>query len=182
MNYLSADNIAKSFGDNWLLKNVTIGLSRGDKMALIGAEGTGKTTLMTILAGITPTDEGNISIRKDIRVGHLDQAPDFDPELPVMQVLFSGNNPVAEIVKQYEHAIPAADDEKLMATLERMDAVQAWDFEARAKEILGKLGIHDVDVKVGTLSGGQRKRVALAKILIETPDLLILDSRPTTWI
>lgn len=88
MNYLSAENISKSFGDNWLFKNVTLGLSRGDKVALIGANGTGKTTLMTILAGITPSDEGNVSVRKDIRVGYLDQAPDFPDEFPVMEVLF----------------------------------------------------------------------------------------------
>lgn len=175
MNYLSAENISKSFGDNWLFKNVTLGLSRGDKVALIGANGTGKTTLMTILAGITPSDEGSVSVRKDIRVGYLDQAPDFPDEFPVMEVLFSGNNPTAQIVKEYEHALHIGDNQKLMDTLEQMDALQAWDFEAKVKEILGKLGIQDVDKTMGTLSGGQKKRVALAKILIETPDLLILD-------
>lgn len=175
MNYLSAENISKSFGDKWLFKDLTIGLSRGDKMALIGANGTGKTTLMTILAGVTPLDQGNVSVRKDIRVGYLEQAPDFDGQLPVLEVLFSGNNPVAKAVKEYEEALLSGDDKRFATAIENVDSLQAWDFEARVKEILGKLGIPDVTVKIGTMSGGQRKRVALAKVLIESPDLLILD-------
>ncbi len=175
MNYLSAENISKSFGDKWLFKGITLGLSRGDKVALIGANGTGKTTLMTILAGITPADEGVVSVRKDIRVGYLDQSPDFDHELPIIEVLFSGKNPVALAIKEYERALLSGDDDALGRAIEQVDALQAWDFEARVKEILGKLGLHDVDAKIGTLSGGQRKRVALAKVLIESPDLVILD-------
>lgn len=175
MNYLSAENIAKSYGDKWLFKNITIGLNRGDKVALIGANGTGKTTLMTILAGITPTDEGEVSIRKDIRVGYLDQAPDFAAELPLLEVLFSGNNPVAEAVKAYEQALLLNDEKRLTTAIEQVDSLQGWDFEARVKEILGKLGIQEVEKTVGMLSGGQKKRVALAKVLIESPDLLILD-------
>ena len=175
MNYLSAENIAKSFGDKWLFKGLTFGLSRGDKVALIGANGTGKTTLMTILAGLTPPDEGVVSIRKDIRAGYLDQAPDFDHELPIIEVLFSGKNPVAAAVKEYERALLSGDNDALAKAIELVDSLEAWDFEARVKEILGKLGLHDVNAKVGTLSGGQRKRVALAKVLIESPDLIILD-------
>ncbi|MFN8347198.1 MAG: ABC-F family ATP-binding cassette domain-containing protein [Spirosomataceae bacterium] len=175
MNYLSAENIAKSFGDKWLFKGITFGLSRGDKVALIGANGTGKTTLMTILAGITPPDEGVVSVRKDIRVGYLDQAPDFDHELPIIEVLFSGKNPVAAAVKEYERALLSGDNNALAKAIEVVDSLEAWDFEARVKEILGKLGLHEVNAKVGALSGGQRKRVALAKVLIESPDLIILD-------
>jgi ABC transport system ATP-binding/permease protein len=175
MNYLSAENISKSFGDKWLFKGITLGLSRGDKVALIGANGTGKTTLMTILAGLTPPDEGVVSTRKEIRVGYLDQAPDFDHELPIIEVLFAGKNPVAAAVKEYERALLLGDDAALSNAIELVDSLEAWDFEARVKEILGKLGLHDVDAKIGTLSGGQRKRVALAKVLIESPDLVILD-------
>ena len=175
MNYLSAENISKSFGDKWLFKGMTLGLSRGDKVALIGANGTGKTTLMTILAGLTPPDEGVVSVRKDIRVGYLDQAPDFDAQLPVIEVIFSGKNPVAAAVKEYERALVLGDDAVLARAIEQVDSLEAWDFEARVKEILGKLGIYDVEAKIGTLSGGQRKRVALAKVLIESPDLVILD-------
>lgn len=175
MNYLSAENISKSFGDKWLFKGITLGLSRGDKVALIGANGTGKTTLMTILAGLTPPDEGVVSTRKEIRVGYLDQAPDFDHELPIIEVLFGGKNPVAAAVKEYERALLSGDDAALSNAIELVDSLEAWDFEARVKEILGKLGLYDVDAKIGTLSGGQRKRVALAKVLIESPDLVILD-------
>lgn len=175
MNYLSAENISKSFGDKWLFKGITLGLSRGDKVALIGANGTGKTTLMTILAGLTPPDEGVVSTRKEIRVGYLDQAPDFDHELPIIEVLFAGKNPVAAAVKEYERALLSGDDNALSNAIELVDSLEAWDFEARVKEILGKLGLYDVDAKIGTLSGGQRKRVALAKVLIESPDLVILD-------
>jgi ATP-binding cassette subfamily F protein uup len=175
MNYLSAENISKSFGDKWLFKGITLGLSRGDKVALIGANGTGKTTLMTILAGLTPPDEGVVSTRKEIRVGYLDQAPDFDHELPIIEVLFAGKNPVAAAVKEYERALLSGDNDALSNAIELVDSLEAWDFEARVKEILGKLGLYDVDAKIGTLSGGQRKRVALAKVLIESPDLVILD-------
>ena len=175
MNYLSAENISKSFGDKWLFKGITLGLSRGDKVALIGANGTGKTTLMTILAGLTPPDEGVVSTRKEIRVGYLEQAPDFDHELPIIEVLFAGKNPVAAAVKEYERALLSGDDDALSNAIELVDSLEAWDFEARVKEILGKLGLYDVDAKIGTLSGGQRKRVALAKVLIESPDLVILD-------
>ncbi|MPR34398.1 ABC-F family ATP-binding cassette domain-containing protein [Salmonirosea aquatica] len=175
MNYLSAENIAKSFGDKWLFKNVTFGMSRGDKVALIGTNGTGKTTFLNILAGVMPPDEGEVSLRKDIRVGYLDQSPSFDEELPVIEVIFASSNPVAHAVKRYEQALATGNNDALTEILEEMDHLKAWDFEAKAKEILGRLGIHDVDARYGTLSGGQRKRVALAKVLLEDPDLLILD-------
>lgn len=175
MNYLSAENISKSYGEKWLFKNITFGMSRGDKVALIGTNGTGKTTFMNILAGHTTPDSGEVNIRKEVRVGYLDQSPNFDEELPVMEVIFASSNPVANAVKRYEHALATGDNEALTDTLEEMDLLKAWDFEAKAKEILGRLGIHDVEALLGTLSGGQRKRVALAKVLLEEPDLLLLD-------
>jgi ABC transport system ATP-binding/permease protein len=175
MNYLSAENIAKAFGEKWLFRNINFGLSRGDKVALIGTNGTGKTTFLNILAGLMPPDEGLVSLRRDIRLGYLDQSPTFDEALPVMEVLFASSNPVAQVVKQYEHALAAGNDDELTDILGEMDSLKAWDFEAKVKEVLGRLGIHDVDALFGTLSGGQRKRVALAKVLLEDPDLLILD-------
>ncbi|GGM73297.1 ABC transporter ATP-binding protein [Dyadobacter beijingensis] len=175
MNYLSAENIAKSFGDRWLFRNINFGISKGDKMALIGTNGTGKTTFLNILTGKIPADEGEVSIRKDIRVGYLDQSPAFDEGLPVLEVIFSSNNPVAQVVKRYEHAIENDDHDELAEIMEDMDKHNAWDFEHRTKEVLGRLGIHHTDSLYGTLSGGQRKRVALAKVLLEDPDLLILD-------
>lgn len=175
MNYLSAENIAKSFGDRWLFRNISFGISKGDKVALIGTNGTGKTTFLNILTGKIPADEGEVSIRKDIRVGYLDQSPAFDESLPVLEVIFSSNNPVAQVVKRYEHAIETDNHDELAQVMEDMDKYNAWDFEYRTKEILGRLGIHHTDNAYGTLSGGQRKRVALAKVLLEDPDLLILD-------
>ncbi|MCF0072410.1 ABC-F family ATP-binding cassette domain-containing protein [Dyadobacter sp. CY261] len=175
MNYLSAENIAKSFGDRWLFKNISFGISKGDKVALIGTNGTGKTTFLNILTGKIPADEGEVSIRKDIRVGYLDQSPAFDESLPVLEVIFSSNNPVAQVVKRYEHAIETDNHDELADVMEDMDKFNAWDFEYRTKEVLGRLGIHHTDNAYGTLSGGQRKRVALAKVLLEDPDLLILD-------
>ncbi|TLV00186.1 ABC-F family ATP-binding cassette domain-containing protein [Dyadobacter luticola] len=175
MNYLSAENIAKSFGDQWLFKNINFGISRGDKVALIGTNGTGKTTFLNILTGKIPADQGEVSIRKDIRVGYLDQSPAFDETLPVLEVIFSSNNPVAQVVKKYEHAIETDNHDELAEVMEDMDKYNAWDFEYRTKEILGRLGIHHTDALFGTLSGGQRKRVAMAKVLLEDPDLLILD-------
>jgi ATP-binding cassette subfamily F protein uup len=175
MNYLSAENIAKSFGDRWLFKNINFGISRGDKVALIGTNGTGKTTFLNILTGKMPPQEGEVSIRKDIRVGYLDQSPSFDPTLPVIEVIFSSNNPVAIAVKNYEHAIETDDHDALAKAMEDMDTFKAWDFEYKVKEVLGRLGIHNTENLYGTLSGGQKKRVALAKILLEDPELLILD-------
>ncbi len=175
MNYLSAENIAKSFGDQWLFKNINFGISRGDKVALIGTNGTGKTTFLNILTGSIPPDQGEVSIRKDIRVGYLDQSPAFDETLPVIEVIFSSSNPIAQVVKRYEHAIETDNHDELASVMEDMDAYNAWDFEYRTKEILGRLGIHDTEARYGTLSGGQRKRVAMAKVLLEDPDLLILD-------
>jgi ABC transport system ATP-binding/permease protein len=175
MNYLSAENISKSFGEKWLFKNISFGLNRGDKVALIGTNGTGKTTFLNILAGVLAPDEGEVSLRKDVRLGYLDQSPSFDEALPVIEVIFASSNPVAHAVKRYEQALATGNNEALTEILEEMDHLKAWDFEAKVKEILGRLGIHDVDARFGTLSGGQRKRVALAKVLLEDPDLLILD-------
>jgi ATP-binding cassette subfamily F protein uup len=175
MNYLSAENVAKSFGDQWLFKNINFGISRGDKIALIGTNGTGKTTFLRILTGSIPPDQGEVSTRKDIRVGYLDQSPAFDESLSIIDVIFSSSNPIAQVVKRYETAIETDDHEALSSAMEDMDKYNAWDFEYRTKEILGRLGIHHTDHLYGTLSGGQRKRVAMAKVLLEDPELLILD-------
>ncbi|WP_025762720.1 ABC-F family ATP-binding cassette domain-containing protein [Dyadobacter tibetensis] len=175
MNYLSAENISKSFADKWLFKNINFGISKGDKVALIGTNGTGKTTFLNILTGKLPASEGSVSVRKNIRVGYLDQSPAFDEGMAVMDVIFSSSNPVAQVVKKYEQALEADDQDAMMELMEDMDSLNAWDFESRTKEILGRLGIHQTESLYGTLSGGQRKRVALAKVLLEEPDLLILD-------
>lgn len=175
MNLLSAENLSHSVGDRWLFKNLSFGLSQGDKVALIGTNGTGKTTLLSFLSGREQPDSGIVSVRKGTRIGYLEQSPYFDGELTVMDVIFAEDNEVAKAVKAYERALLSGNEEQLTATLDAMEKHKAWDFESRAKEVLGRLGIHDTESKFGLLSGGQKKRVALAKILLEEPDLLILD-------
>jgi ABC transport system ATP-binding/permease protein len=173
MNYLSAEFISKSFGDKWLFKNESVGISKGEKIALVGANGTGKSTLLNILAGKLPPDEGKVSVRKDITLGYLGQHPQFDEESTILDTLFASDNPTLSAVKAYEEALNGNGN--LAQCIERMDALKAWDYEARVKQILGKLGIHELDKPVKQLSGGQRKRVAMARVLIEQPDLLIMD-------
>ncbi len=190
MNYLSAESVSKSFGDRWLFKNISFGISRGEKVALVGNNGSGKTSLLNILAGIMPPDEGLVSIRKGISIGYLSQEPLFDESKTVLDTLFATDNPALNAIKDYEACMAAADSgvdtsgrsagavdthDKLHEVMERMDAFKAWDYEVKIKQILGKLGISDLDKPVSQLSGGQRKRVAMARVLIEEPDLLIMD-------
>ncbi|MEJ8803502.1 ABC-F family ATP-binding cassette domain-containing protein [Pontibacter sp. H249] len=177
MNFLSAENIAKSFGERWLFKNLNFGISQGQRVALVGVNGSGKTTLLNILAGKLPPDEGGVSVRKEVSIGYLGQNPEFEEELTVQQNIFSMQNETLELISQYEAAIanPNTGAEKMQHLMERMDELQAWDFEVKVKQILSKLGIHNLDTKVKHLSGGQRKRVAMARVLIEEPDMLILD-------
>jgi ATP-binding cassette subfamily F protein uup len=176
MNYLSAENISKNYNERWLFRGINFGILKGDKVALVGQNGTGKTTLMNILAGIIPADEGTVSIRKGISVGYLFQSPSFDENLSVMDTLFTGESPANQAIKLYEKSQLHPEDMDLLSNaLELMDKYQAWDYESRVKQILGKLGIHDIERKVSELSGGQRKRVAMAKVLIEEPDLMIFD-------
>jgi ABC transport system ATP-binding/permease protein len=176
MNYLSAENLSKNYNERWLFRNINFGILKGDKVALVGQNGTGKTTLMNILAGIIPPDEGVVSIRKGISVGYLFQNPAFDESLSVMDTLFTGESLANQAIKAYEKSLLHPEDmEQMSEALEMMDKYQAWDYESRVKQILGKLGIHNFDRLISELSGGQRKRVAMAKVLIEEPDFMIFD-------
>jgi ATP-binding cassette subfamily F protein uup len=177
MNYLSADNISKSFGDRWLFKNLSFGISQGQRIVLVGVNGSGKTTLLNVLAGFLPPDGGSVSVRKEITIGYLGQNPVFDEELTVQQNIFSGQNATLDLIREYEAAMANHDTsaEKMQELMERMDELQAWDFEVKVKQVLSKLGINNLDAVVKTLSGGQRKRVAMARVLIDEPDLLIMD-------
>ncbi|MBD0261049.1 MAG: ABC-F family ATP-binding cassette domain-containing protein, partial [Cytophagales bacterium] len=176
MNYLSAENISKAFSDRWLFRNVTFGIGKGEKVALVGANGSGKSTLLNVLASALPPDEGRVSLRKEISIGFLGQSPVFDEEKTILDTLFSSGHPALKAIRSYEAALAHPEN---TAALERaiseMDATKAWDYETQVKQILGKLGIQDLERRVKMLSGGQRKRVALARVLIEEPDLLILD-------
>jgi ATP-binding cassette subfamily F protein uup len=175
MNYLSAENISRNIGERWVFKNLFFGLQKGENVALIGKNGTGKTTLMETLMGMQNPDEGKISIRKGIRVGYLPQNPIFAENEEVLNYLFSDDLPSAMAIKAYEKAMISGDSKELEDSFALMEAHNAWDYEARAKQIISRLGIPDGDQKVSTLSGGQKKRLSLAKLLIESPDIMILD-------
>ncbi|MGQ1891181.1 ribosomal protection-like ABC-F family protein [Thermophagus sp. OGC60D27] len=174
-NILSVENLTQNWGDIRLFHNLTFGLSEGDKAGLIARNGTGKTTLLNILAGIMPPDEGDITLRKGITMGYLPQSPVFPEELTVLEALFTADNEIAQIVRQYEKAVIENDDAALQALLPKMDQFDAWNYEESAKQILSQLNINRFDQPVRQLSGGQIKRVALAAVLITNPDFLILD-------
>jgi ATP-binding cassette subfamily F protein uup len=182
VNILQAEKVTKSFGDRVLFNEVTFGLDYGQKIALVGSNGAGKSTLLNILNGKESCDSGRVTLRKDIKVAFLPQQPEFDPEHYIMEALFHSGNPQMEAIKNYELALelhetsPSPEnDEKLQNAIQEIELHKAWDIEAKVAQILGKLSIHQFEQKMGTLSGGQRKRVALAEILINEPDLLILD-------
>jgi len=179
MNLLSAENIGKNYADRWLFKDLNFGLQQGQRVAFVGINGTGKTTLMKVLAGIEPPDTGEVGVRKGIRVTYLGQNPEFDESLTVEETIFASQNEALFAIKDYEHVVNDPDHkaDDLQRVMERMDALNAWDYEAQVQQILGRLGILGelLTRKVSMLSGGQRKRVALARVLIEEPDVLLLD-------
>lgn len=175
MNYLSAENLSKTYGDRTLFKNINFGISRGDKIAIVGANGSGKTSLLSILAATSPPDDGLVSVRKDITIGYLDQQPDLNEALTIMEEVLAGESAQLDAVRAYEKALLHDNPDALEKAMNQMEKLEAWDYEAQIRQILGELGIQDVEQRVSTLSGGQRKRVALARVLIQNPDLLILD-------
>ncbi len=177
MNYLSAENLAKSFHDKWLFKDITLGIAQGEKYALVGNNGVGKSTLLKILTGEIQSDGGKVSMREGIKTGFLTQEPRVKDSVTVKDVLFSDSNEIAKVVKEYEDCLqhPDVSAERMQAVLEKMEDLKAWDYEAKVHEIIGKLGVPDLDKTFGQLSGGQRKRIFLAQLLIAEPDLIIMD-------
>lgn len=177
MNYLSADKISKSYNDRWLFKNLTLGISAGEKFALVGENGTGKTTLLKILTGEIPSDSGTVSLREGVRLGYLTQQPVAEGHLSIKDILFDESNAVAAAVMRYEECIHNADTspEEMQTALEQMEELDAWEFDSKVNEITSKLGITNFDQKFSTLSGGQRKRVFMAKMLLQDPNILIMD-------
>jgi len=176
MNYLSVENVDKSFSDKELFRGLTFGIDKGQKVAFIARNGAGKTTLLNILTGSDTPDAGLVVWRNDLRVGYLSQNPVFDLDDTVLDAVFSDSGPITQAVKTYEEALLKSDaQEELQDAFELMDNLQAWDYESRVKTILSTLGLERLDQKVGTLSGGQKKRVALARVLIGEPQFIILD-------
>ena len=169
MNYLSLENVRKTYGEKTLFRNVSLQVQRGQKVALIAKNGSGKTTLMRVIAGTEPGEGENakVMMRKEVRVGYLPQEPEFFPGHKVLEAVLDGETETIRAIRRYELALLHPNDEQeLQSALSRMDDLKAWDYESRVKEILFKLNITNLEQSVTTLSGGQKKRIALAKLTI----------------
>ncbi|WP_102398684.1 ABC-F family ATP-binding cassette domain-containing protein [Haloimpatiens massiliensis] len=183
MNLITLENINKSYGEKVLLKQVSLGINEGEKIGLIGINGTGKSTLLKIIAGVENFDEGNVIKKNKLIIEYLNQSMEFQEELTVIQQIFKGDSPVMKVLREYEEIMDSIEknpenlnlQSKLMEITSKIDALDAWSLESNAKIILTKLGINDFNAKVGKLSGGQRKRIVLAGALIRPCDILILD-------
>jgi ATP-binding cassette subfamily F protein uup len=182
MNYLSVENLGKNYGERVLFEGLTFGLSQGDKMALIANNGTGKSSMLKIIAGTDISDEGSVTLRNGIRTGYLSQEPNFDNSLTIEKLITHSQTEITKLIKEYEQALINIETnhnyhnsnvlEELTA---KMDKVNAWDYERRIKQILSKFNINDLSQEVGELSGGQKKRLSLALLLLDEPELLLLD-------
>ena len=183
MHYVSVENLAKSYGIQPLFKGISFHIEEGDKIALVARNGSGKSTLLRILAGKEVADEGKVWINKDVDVVLFEQDPQFDEKKSVLDNIFFHNHPVIKAIRDFEIISEESDPDKLTDAIVRMDELNAWDFDAKVKQILGKLNIHQLQQPVNTLSGGQRKRVALAKTLIdigfEHKHVLLIMDEPT---
>ncbi|MHB9056523.1 MAG: ABC-F family ATP-binding cassette domain-containing protein [Paludibacteraceae bacterium] len=175
INYIQVENLTKSFGDKLLFENISFGISDNQRVALIAKNGTGKTTLLNTLADRESADSGKISFKKDLRIGYLEQAPEFPKELSVIDACLQSDNEIVRTIAEYEHIMLHPEKNRMADILARMETLKAWDYESRIKQILGKLKITNFDQKISDLSGGQLKRIALANVLISEPELLMLD-------
>ena len=173
--YLQVDGLTKSIGDRVLFSNITFGINEGDKIGLIAKNGTGKTTLLRCLAGEISADSGDIVYRNGIKTAYLDQTPAFDPDMTVIEAAFATETPATRAIARYEQALLSVDSAMIAEAVELMDRENAWDYEDLMKQMLFQLHLTDLNQKVGTMSGGQQKRLALARILLDRPDLVLLD-------
>ena len=172
---LQIENISKSFGDLVLFNDISFTIEERQRIGLIACNGKGKSTLLKVIAGEEPHEGGKITMRNDIRVGYLEQEPDFNGDLTVIEACLQRNSEKADIIARYEAAIESGDHSQLQHLMEEMDRLDAWDYENSAKQVLSKLKIRNFNQPIKELSGGQKKRVALAAVLIEQPELMILD-------
>ena len=182
MNLLAVENLGKNFGERILFEGLSFGLSKGDKVALIANNGTGKSSMLKILAGQDSADEGEVIFRKECKVSYLSQDAIFDDRLTINELINSAHNKISILVKDYEKAVENhskggnAQTEKLVEELTaKMEQENAWDYQRRSEQILSKFNINNLQQKVGALSGGQKKRLSLALLLLENADILLLD-------
>ncbi|MEO7215016.1 ABC-F family ATP-binding cassette domain-containing protein [Mucilaginibacter sp.] len=175
--YISAENLGHSFHDNWLFKNLTIGINRGRRVALVGINGAGKSTLLKILSGSLKPTEGKVAQARDLNVGYLEQDPHFKNAVTISDYIFHADNIQQQLIRRYEELLENDPDnmKEMDKIMEEMSDIDAWDYEYKIKTILGRLDIHHLNQPINTLSGGQKKRLALAKLLIEDPEIYILD-------
>ncbi|WP_395808009.1 ABC-F family ATP-binding cassette domain-containing protein [Daejeonella sp.] len=177
MSILSTEQLGHSFNDNWLFKDLYLGLNKGDRVALVGINGTGKSTLLRILSGLLAPSLGKVVTERDLRIGYLEQDPQFQNQETISDFIYSIGNEKQQLIRQYEEAVEQeVHDEKLLNRLmDELSNANAWEYEYEIKTILGRMGIQHLEQKITTLSGGQKKRLALAKLLIDDPDVYILD-------
>lgn len=173
--FLQIENLTKSYGDRMLFEDITFGVNEGDKIGIIAKNGTGKSTLLRIIAGIESPDSGSVIFRQGLKVGILEQLPQFDPDASVAVSCMSGDSPLLEVIASYEKAMADGNPDAITAASQLMDASDAWTYEDRMRQLLSQLNIHNLSERMGNLSGGQRKRVAIARMLLDNPDLIILD-------
>lgn len=177
MSILSTEQLGHSFNDNWLFKDIYFGLEKGDRVALVGINGTGKSTFLRILSGILSPSLGKVVTERDLRIGYLEQDPQFQNQDTISDFIYSIGNEKQQLIRKYEEAVnQEVQNEKLLNKLmDELSNANAWEYEYEIKTILGRMGVHNLEQKISTLSGGQRKRLALAKLLIDDPDVYILD-------
>lgn len=182
MNYLYAVNLSKSYGDQVLFNDVSISINKGQKVALIARNGSGKTSLLRIVAGLESADSGHFEFNSNVRVGFLTQETDLDPEATIQECIYLDNSPQVKLIREYDNCLLQQEKndspelvEKLQNLMAEMDRLKAWDYESRIKEILHRLDLTRLNQKIKNLSGGQKKRIALASVLIQEPDFFILD-------
>ena len=173
--YLQIENLTKSYGDRILFDSITFGVNEGDKIGIIAKNGTGKSTLLNIISGKEVADSGDITFRSDLRVSILEQMPDFKEGTSVLDCCIHDNSKIANIISKYEKAILNGNSDEINHAISLMDSADAWDYEDKLKQTLSQLKITDLNANINTLSGGQRKRVAIARVILENPDLIILD-------
>lgn len=175
ISYLQVESLKKSFGDLVLFEGITFGIDKDQKVALVAKNGTGKTSLLNIIAGKDNQDEGKITFKRDLKIGFLEQNPPLNEKNTIIDEVFHSSEEVKNAILNYTKALEADDKDALAQAMEKMDHLQAWDYEVKVKQILTKLKIDRYHQKISTLSGGEKKRVALASVIIEEPDLLLLD-------